>query len=103
MQGYPYLTASETLKLVFFSVPKHARNKPKPVETMAGKAMQMKVQPMGKYRQKPDVASGDEVTETFLEITPLARKAFNDVVNRSDLLGSKGNLRYRCWKLEGTL
>ena len=43
-------------------------------------------QPMGKYRQKPDVGSGDEVTETLLEIMPLARKAFNDVVNRSDLL-----------------
>ena len=86
MQGYPYLTASETLKLVFFSVPKRARNEPKPVETMAGKAMQTKVPPMGKYRQKPDVGSGDEVTKTLLEITPLARQAFNDVVNRNDLL-----------------
>ena len=86
MQGYPYLTASETLKLVFFSVPKRARNEPKPVETMAGKAMQMKVPPMGKYRQKPDVGSGDEVTKTLLEIMPLARQGFEDVVNRNDLL-----------------
>ena len=86
MQGYPYLTASETLKLVFFSVPKRARNEPKPVETMAGKAMQMKVPPMGKYRQKPDVGSGDEVTKTLLEITLLARQAFNDMVNCNDLL-----------------
>ena len=86
MQGYPYLTASETLKLVFLSVPKHARNEPKPVETMAGKAMQTKVPPMGKYRQKPDVGSGDEVTETLLEIMPLARQGFQDVVNRDNLL-----------------
>ena len=43
---------------------------------MADKAMQMKVPPMGKYRQKPDVGSGDEVTETLLEITPLARQGF---------------------------
>ena len=53
---------------------------------MAGKAMQMKVPPMGKYRQKPDVGSGDEVTETLLEITPLARQGFQDVVNHDDLL-----------------
>ena len=53
---------------------------------MAGKAMQMKVPPMGKYRQKPDVGSGDEVTETLLEITPLARQGFQDMVNRDDLL-----------------
>ena len=86
MQGYPYLTASETLKLVFFSVPKRVRNEPKPVEMMAGKATQTKVPPMGKYRQKPDVGSGDEVTETLLEITPLVRQAFKDVVNRNDLL-----------------
>ena len=86
MQGYPYLTASETLKLVFFSVPKHARNKPKPVETMAGKAIQTKVPPMGKYRQKPDVGSGDEVTETLVEIAPLARQGFEEVVNHDDLL-----------------
>ena len=86
MQGYPYLTASETLKLVFFSVPKCARNEPKPLEMMAGKAMQMKVPPMGKYRQKPDVGSGDEVTETLLEITLLARQGFQDVVNCNNLL-----------------
>ena len=86
MQGYPYLTASETLKLVFFSVPKRARNESKPVEMMAGKAMQTKVPPMEKYRKKPDVGSGDEVTETLLEITPLARHAFDDVVNRNNLL-----------------
>ena len=86
MQGYPYLTASETLKLVFFSVPKRARNEPKPVETMAGKAMQTKVPPMGKYRQKPDVGSGDEVTETLLEIRPLARQGFEEVVNHNDLI-----------------
>ena len=53
---------------------------------MAGKAMQMKVPPMGKYRKKPDVGSGDEVTETLLEITPLVRPAFDDVMNRNDLL-----------------
>ena len=53
---------------------------------MAGKAMQMKVPPMGKYRQKPDVGSGDEVTETLLEITPLVRQGFQDLVNRDDLL-----------------
>ena len=53
---------------------------------MAGKAMQTKVPPMGKYRQKPDVGSGDEVTETLLEIMPLARQGFQDVVNRDDLL-----------------
>ena len=53
---------------------------------MAGKALQTKVLPMGKYRQKPDVGSGDEVTETLLEITPLARQGFEDVVNRNDLL-----------------
>ena len=53
---------------------------------MAGKAMQMKVPPMGKYRQKLDVGSGDEVTETLLEITPLARQCFKDVVNCNDLL-----------------
>ena len=41
---------------------------------------------MGKYRKKPDVGSGDEVTETLLEITPLARQAFDDVVNHNDLL-----------------
>ena len=86
MQGYPYLTASETLKFVFFSVPKRARNEPKPVETMAGKAMQMKVPPMGKYRQKLDIGSGDEVTERLLEITLLARQGFQDVVNCNDLL-----------------
>ena len=86
MQKYPYLTASETLKLVFFSVPKRARNESKPVAMMACKAMQMKVPPMGKYRQKPDVGSGDEVTETLLEITPLARQGFQDVVNHNDLL-----------------
>ena len=53
---------------------------------MAGKAMQMKVPPMGKYKQKPDVGSGDEVTKTLLEITPLAKQGFQDVVNRNDLL-----------------
>ena len=53
---------------------------------MAGKAMQTKVPPMGKYRQKPDVGSGDEVTETLLEIMPLARQGFQDMVNRNDLL-----------------
>ena len=42
--------------------------------------------PMGKYRQKPDVGSGDEVTETLLEIMPLARQGFQDVVNHNDLL-----------------
>ena len=86
MQGYPYLTTSKTLKPVFFSVPKRARNEPKPVEMMAGKAMQTKVLPMGKYRQKPDVGSGDEVTETLLEIMPLARQGFQDMVNCNDLL-----------------
>ena len=86
MQGYPYLTTSETLKLVFFSVPKRARSESKPVEMMAGKAMQTKVPPMGKYRQKPDVGSGVEVTETLLEITLLARQGFQDVVNHNDLL-----------------
>ena len=86
MQGYPYLTASETLKLFFFSVPKHAENEPKPVETMAGKAVQTKVPPMGKYRRKPDVGSGDEVTETLLEIMLLVRQGFQDVVNCDDLL-----------------
>ena len=86
MQGYPYLTTSETLKLVFFSVPKRARNEPKPVEMMAGKAMQTKVMTMGNYRQKPDVGSGDKVTETLLEITPLARQGFPDVVNCNELL-----------------
>ena len=86
MQGYPYLTASETLKLVFFSVPKRARNEPKPVETMAGKAMHTKVPPMGKYRQKPDIGSGDKVTETLVEIVPLARQGFEEVVNRDNLL-----------------
>ena len=40
---------------------------------------------MGKYRQKPDVGSGDEVTETLLEITPLARQGFDDVVSIPDL------------------
>ena len=40
---------------------------------------------MGKYRQKPDVGSSDEVTETLLEITPLARQGFDDVVNVPDL------------------
>ena len=53
---------------------------------MAGKAMQTKVPPMGKYTQKPDVGSGDEVTETLLEITLLVRQAFNDVVKHNDLL-----------------
>ena len=53
---------------------------------MAGKSMQTKVLPMAKYRQKPDVGSGDEVTETLLEITPLARQGFQEVVNRDDLL-----------------
>ena len=53
---------------------------------MAGKAMQMKVPPMGKYRQKPDVGSGDEVTKTLLEITLLARQGFEDMVNHNDLL-----------------
>ena len=53
---------------------------------MAGKAMQTKVPPMGKYRQKPDVGSGDEVTETLLEITQLARQGFQDVVNCNNLL-----------------
>ena len=53
---------------------------------MAGKAMQTKVLPMGKYRQKPDVESGDEVTETLLEIMPLARQGFQDVVNHNNLL-----------------
>ena len=40
---------------------------------------------MGKYRQKPDVGSGDEVTKTLLEITPLARQGFDNVVNIPDL------------------
>ena len=40
---------------------------------------------MGKYRQKPDVGSGDEVTKTLLEITPLVRQGFDDVVNIPDL------------------
>ena len=48
---------------------------------MAGKSMQTKVPPMGKYRQKPDVGSGDEVTETLLE-----RQGFHEVVNRDNLL-----------------
>ena len=41
---------------------------------------------MGKYRQKPDVGSGDEVTETLLEIMPLVRQDFQEVVNRDNLL-----------------
>ena len=53
---------------------------------MAGKAMQMKVPPMGKYRQKPDVGSSDEVTETHLEITQLVKQGFQDVVNCDNLL-----------------
>ena len=53
---------------------------------MAGKSMQTKVPPMGKYRQKPDVGSGDEVTETLLEIMSLVRQGFQEVVNRDDLL-----------------
>ena len=48
---------------------------------MAGMSMQTKVPPMGKYRQKPDVGSGDEVTETLLE-----RQGFHEVVNRDNLL-----------------
>ena len=90
----------------FFQSPKHARNEPKSVEMMAGKAMQTKVPPMGKYRQKPDVGSGDEVTETLLVIMPLVRQGFQDVVNHDDLLDAvnaeqrgeagKAQLRYRC-------
>ena len=53
---------------------------------MAGKAIQTKVPPMGKYRQKPDVGSGDEVTKTLVEIAPLARQGFEEVVNHDDLL-----------------
>ena len=53
---------------------------------MAGKAMQTKVPPMGKYRQKPDVGSGDEVTVTLVEIVSLVRQGFEEVVNRDDLL-----------------
>ena len=52
---------------------------------MARKSIQTKIPPMGKYRQKPDVGSGDEVTETLLEIMPLARRGFDDVVNIPDL------------------
>ena len=52
---------------------------------MAGKSMQTKIPPIGKYRQKPDVGSGDEVTEKLLEITPLARQGFDVVVNIPDL------------------
>ena len=40
---------------------------------------------MGKYRQRPDVGSGDEVTETLLEIMLLARQGFGAVVNMPDL------------------
>ena len=47
--------------------------------------MQTKVLSMAKYRQKPDVGSGDEVTETLVEITPLARQGFDAVVNIPDL------------------
>ena len=35
--------------------------------------------------QKPDIGSGDEVTEILLEITPLVRQGFDAMVNRSDL------------------
>ena len=55
----------------------------------------MKVLPMGKYRQKPDVGSGDEVTETLLEITPLARQGFTEVVNQDDLLEAVDRERER--------
>ena len=41
---------------------------------------------MGKYRQKPDVGSGDEVTKTLVEIVPLARQGFEEVVNCDDHL-----------------
>ena len=41
---------------------------------------------MGKYRQKPDVGSGDEVTETLVEIALLARQGFEEVVNHDELL-----------------
>ena len=42
---------------------------------------------MSKYRNKEalEVGSGDEVTETLLEITPLARQTFDSVVNVDDL------------------
>ena len=41
---------------------------------------------MGKYRQKPDVGSGDEVTKTLLEIILLVRQGFEEVVKRDNLL-----------------
>ena len=76
---------------------------------MAGKSMQTKVLPIGKYGQKPDVGSGDEVTKTLLEITPLARQGFAEVVNRDNLLeavdrereraGWQGQLRDKMRKL----
>ena len=42
---------------------------------------------MSKYRKKEalEVGSGDEVTETLLEITPLVRQTFDSVVNVDDL------------------
>ena len=42
---------------------------------------------MSKYKKKEalEVGSGDEVTETLLEITPLARQTFDSVVNIDDL------------------
>ena len=62
---------------------------------MAGKSMQTKVLPMGKCRQKPDVGSGDEVTETLLKITPLARQGFTEVVNQDNLLEAVDTERER--------
>ena len=43
---------------------------------------------MSKYRNKEglEVGSGDKVTETLLEITPLARQTFNKVVDTENLL-----------------
>ena len=41
---------------------------------------------MSTYRKKEAlVGSGDEVTETLLEITPLARQTFDSAVNIDDL------------------
>ena len=55
---------------------------------LTGKSMQTK------YRQKPDVGSGDEVTETLLEITPLVRQGFDAVVNIPDLQQAVDNNNY---------
>ena len=43
---------------------------------------------MSKYRKKEvlEVGSGDEVTETLLEITPLVRQTFNKIVDTDSLL-----------------